>query len=72
MAERFTSKHSLTVNGHRTSITLETAFWQSLKEIAANEKRSVADIVAEIDAANPGNLSGALRVYILAYFKNKS
>ncbi|MDD9900582.1 MAG: ribbon-helix-helix domain-containing protein [Alphaproteobacteria bacterium] len=63
------AKHSVTINGHRTSITLETAFWEALKEIAAARKMPVNTLVAEIDKSHPGNLSSALRVFILNYYK---
>ncbi len=69
MTTRLSSKHSVTINGHRTSITLETLFWESLKEIAAATGKSVTSIVAEIDAKQPENLSSALRVFILEYYK---
>ncbi len=60
-------KHSLTIAGHRTSISLERAFWEDLCEIAARRGRSVAALVAEIDAARgAANLCSAIRVYVLA------
>ncbi|MCH8863079.1 MAG: ribbon-helix-helix domain-containing protein [Proteobacteria bacterium] len=64
-------KRSVSIAGHRTSVSLEQAFWQVLKEIAAAEGRSVAAIIAGVDAGGiqPGvkkaNLSSALRVYVL-------
>lgn len=64
-------KHSVTVRGHRTSITLEAPFWDSLKEIAAAEHKSVNTLIADIDAASPENLSSALRIYILDFYKNR-
>ncbi len=71
MTKRLSSKHSVTINGHRTSITLETLFWESLKEIATATDKSVTAIVAEIDAQQPENLSSALRVFILEYYKKR-
>lgn len=59
----------MTIKGHRTSITLETAFWESLKDIATARNKSINALIAEIDAAQPENLSSALRVYILGYYK---
>jgi predicted DNA-binding ribbon-helix-helix protein len=60
-------KHSLTIAGHRTSISLERAFWDGLRRIAALRGASVASLVAEIDAARGAtNLSSAIRVYVLA------
>ncbi|HEY4164272.1 MAG TPA: ribbon-helix-helix domain-containing protein [Dongiaceae bacterium] len=63
-------KHSLTIAGHRTSITLETAFWDALGEIAQARKSTVAGLIAAIDdarAADPAgpNLSSAIRVFVL-------
>lgn len=62
-------KRSVTVAGHRTSITLENAFWISLKEIAQERNQAISVILAEIDAQQPKNLSSALRVFILNHYK---
>lgn len=66
------AKHSVTVRGHRTSITLEPEFWESLKDIAAASSTSLNALIAEIDAANPDNLSSALRVFVLNYYKQRT
>jgi predicted DNA-binding ribbon-helix-helix protein len=59
-------KRSLTIAGHRTSISLEEAFWLRLKALAASRRRSLGAMIAEIDAARNGaNLSSAIRVYVL-------
>lgn len=61
-------KRSLSIAGHRTSISLEPEFWDELKAIAKLEGRSVAALVAEIDrdrAPDSGGLSSALRVFVL-------
>jgi predicted DNA-binding ribbon-helix-helix protein len=71
MAERLSKKHSITIDGHRTSITLEAAFWDSLKEIATAKNKSVNSLIGEIDATQPENLSSALRIFILNYYKTK-
>ena len=63
-------KRSVTVAGHRTSITLESAFWNSLKEIAEQRGQSINILIAEIDRQQPENLSSALRVFILYHYKN--
>ncbi len=67
-------KRSVTISGHRTSISLERPFWDALKEIACSQDVSVNELVRRIDEGrdSEGNLSGAVRVYILAHFKNKS
>jgi predicted DNA-binding ribbon-helix-helix protein len=60
------AKHSLVIAGHRTSISLEDAFWRGLKDIAASRGQSLAGLVADIDAARGGaNLSSAIRVFVL-------
>ncbi len=66
-------KRSVTIAGHRTSVSLEQAFWEALKAVADRRGLSLAAVIAEIDAANArlpapdraGNLSSALRVYVL-------
>jgi len=58
-------KHSVMVHGHQTSISLEDAFWQALKDIAGRQGRPVAALIAEVDRARDGNLSSALRVFVL-------
>jgi predicted DNA-binding ribbon-helix-helix protein len=67
-------KRSVSIAGHRTSISLERPFWDALKEIACSEDVSVNELVRRIDETRDGdgNLSGAVRVYVLAHFKNKS
>ena len=60
-------KRSLSIQGHRTSLSLEPEFWAALKQAAKAEQKSLAAIVAEIDAARAGrNLSSAIRVWVLA------
>ena len=59
-------KHSLVIAGHRTSISLEDAFWQALKAAAAERGLAIAALVAEIDAGRgEANLSSAIRVHLL-------
>ncbi|MDY8108607.1 ribbon-helix-helix domain-containing protein [Fulvimarina sp. 2208YS6-2-32] len=62
-----TVKRSLSVRGHRTSITLEEAFWRRLNRLAVDEGVSAAELVARIDEARDPtvNLSSALRVHML-------
>lgn len=60
-------KRSLTIAGHRTSITLEDAFWTELKAAASEMGLTVAALVASIDACRePAGLSAAIRVFLLA------
>lgn len=67
------AKHSLVVAGHRTSVSLERAFWDALKAAAAEEGCSLAALVARVDAARgAANLSSALRVFALQRAQMKS
>ena len=59
-------KRSLTIAGHRTSLSLEPEFWDALKRAASADKKSLAALVGEIDAGRDGrNLSSAIRVWVL-------
>jgi predicted DNA-binding ribbon-helix-helix protein len=63
-------KHSVSIAGHSTSITLEAAFWDALAAIAARRGTTIAGLIARIDdsrATDPGapNLSSAIRVFVL-------
>lgn len=59
------AKRSVLVAGHHTSLTLEDVFWEALKDIAAAREVSVNALVTEIDAGRTGNLSSAVRVFVL-------
>jgi predicted DNA-binding ribbon-helix-helix protein len=59
-----TKKHSLTIAGHATSLTLELIFWEALKAAAEAEGKPLAALVAEIDEARTTNLSSAIRVWL--------
>ena len=69
-------KRSVTIDGHRTSISLEDAFWAELSEIARGRGLSLNALVAEVDhtRGNPqaGNLSSALRLYVLDDLRKRS
>ncbi|MBS0242379.1 MAG: ribbon-helix-helix domain-containing protein [Proteobacteria bacterium] len=66
-------KRSIFIKKKRTSISLEEEFWRGLLEIARIEKRSLASLWSEItETSTSGNLSSATRVWILAYFRNRS
>ena len=58
-------RRSVVLAGHRTSISIERAFWDALKEIAAAEGVSLNRLVTDIDRARPGNLSSAVRLFVL-------
>ncbi|MFM9848354.1 MAG: ribbon-helix-helix domain-containing protein [Hyphomicrobiaceae bacterium] len=63
-------KRSFSIAGHRTSISLEAPFWTALKDAAAREGVSVAQLVARIDGhRNGANLSSAVRVWLLDYYR---
>ncbi len=67
------AKRSVTIAGHRTSVSLEEAFWEALAEIARERGLSLGALVAEIDAGRgTGNLSSALRLHVLAAFRAKA
>jgi len=72
-ADLMIRKHSATLHGHRTSISLEDAFWEELKTIAEKRKISFAALLAEIDDNRPvdSNLSSSLRVYVLNWLKTR-
>ena len=62
-------KRSVVFNGHKTSVSLEDAFWNSLKEIAHAHGMTVSKLVAEIDNARQhNNLSSAVRLFVLDQF----
>lgn len=76
-------KRSFTIAGHKTSISLEAPFWDALNEIAAAEGVTNARLVARIDRnrddkerhgekISPTNLSSAIRLFILAYYRGGS
>ena len=72
MAKYPVEKRSVTIRGHRTSVSLEAPFWDALKDIAAAEGRSLGSLIAEVDESAQGNLSSALRVYVLKWVQERS
>lgn len=63
-------KRSVTLAGHRTSVSVEEEFWSELKAIAAKDGRAINDVLTELDAARGGNLSSAVRLYVLKRLKS--
>lgn len=64
------SKRSIVVGGHKTSVSLEDPFWAGLKEIAKHDHQTLSKLVAKIDTERrSGNLSSALRMFVLNYFR---
>ncbi len=64
-------KHSVNIQGHHTSVSLEPEFWTELKKISKVKGQSINDIIAEIDDTQPDNLSSAIRVYVLQFYLDK-
>lgn len=58
-------KRSVVIAGHRTSVSLENAFWGELKALASERGITVNQLVTEIDRDRDGNLSSAIRVFVL-------
>ncbi len=67
------TKRSITVAGHRTSVSLEEPFWQGLGEIAVDEGKSVAALIAAVDRNRTPdtNLSAAIRLFVLEWYRTK-
>ncbi len=64
-------KRSLTLRGHRTSVSLEDEFWRAFRDIAREDGRTINDLAAEIDAARPPatGLASAIRVFVLRRYR---
>ncbi|MFO1174349.1 MAG: ribbon-helix-helix domain-containing protein [Paracoccaceae bacterium] len=64
-------KHSLTLNGHRTSVSLEPEFWQAFRDMAAERHMALNALAAEIDAARIGEtgLASAIRLQVLRHYR---
>ena len=64
------AKRSIVVDGHKTSVSLEDAFWTALKEIAVQRKQRLSQLVGWIDSTRAGgNLSSALRLFVLSQYR---
>ncbi len=62
-------KRSLLIAGHPTSVTLEEEFWSALKDLAATRGTTVTALVEAIDHGREGNLSSAIRVWVLRQYR---
>ncbi len=64
-------KRSITISGHRTSVSIEEPFWQALGEIAAARRISIAALIGEVDRKRPAanGLSSAIRLFVLAWYR---
>jgi predicted DNA-binding ribbon-helix-helix protein len=65
-------KRSIVIAGHKTSVSLEDAFWKGLKDIAVGRDMTLSDLVAAIDSERKhGNLSSAIRLFVLDYYRSQ-
>ena len=62
-------KRSIVVSGHRTSVSLESPFWEVLIQIATERNVSLNRLITEVDRQRDGNLSSALRIYALKWLQ---
>ena len=66
-------KRSIVIAGHKTSVSLEDAFWKGLKEIASARNMTLSDLVASIDGGRrQGNLSSAIRLFVLDHYRSQA
>jgi predicted DNA-binding ribbon-helix-helix protein len=66
-------KRSIVIAGHKTSVSLEDAFWKGLKDIAGSRDMTLSELVAAIDSdRRHGNLSSAIRLYVLDHYRSQS
>ncbi|MCF3596250.1 ribbon-helix-helix domain-containing protein [Rhodobacteraceae bacterium LMO-12] len=67
-------KHSLSLRGHRTSVSLEEEFWQAFRDIAAERSQPLNALAAEIDEARglDGGLASAIRLFVLRHYRNRA
>ncbi|RIK98507.1 MAG: aryl-sulfate sulfotransferase [Proteobacteria bacterium] len=66
-------KRSIVVAGHKTSVSLEEAFWTGMKEISSARGMTLSELVGEIDNnRQQGNLSSAIRLYVLDHFRSRA
>ena len=65
-------KRSIVIAGHKTSVSLEDAFWSGLKDIAGTRSMTLSDLVGSIDAdRHQGNLSSAIRLFVLDHYRSQ-
>jgi predicted DNA-binding ribbon-helix-helix protein len=66
-------KRSIVVRGHKTSVSIEEAFWNGMKEISGQRCMTLSELVGEIDTKrHQGNLSSEIRLFVLDHFRNRS
>ena len=65
-------KRSIVIDGHKTSVSLEDAFWTDLKKIAHTQQVTLSELVTKIDGTREqSNLSSAIRLFVLHHFRNE-
>ena len=65
-------KHSIIIGGHKTSVSLEDVFWNALRDIARERRETLSHLVASIDTNRQfGNLSSAIRLFVLEFYKGR-
>jgi predicted DNA-binding ribbon-helix-helix protein len=64
-------KHSIVIGGHKTSVSLEHPFWKAIKEIATLRNMTLSDLLMSIDAERNGNLSSAIRLFVLEFYRSQ-
>jgi predicted DNA-binding ribbon-helix-helix protein len=67
--ESLVLSRSITIAGHKTSVTVEDAFWRGLKEIASTRHVTLSALVAGIESERTGNLSSAIRLFVLGHYR---
>jgi predicted DNA-binding ribbon-helix-helix protein len=65
-------KRSIIIDGHKTSVSLEDAFWNDLREIAHAQQATLSELVGKIDEKRQGNLSSAIRLFVLEHVMGTS
>ena len=73
MKTSLVSKRSIVIAGHKTSVSLENEFWNSLKEIAGERGVTLGELVRTIDGnRNHNNLSSAIRLFVLGFYRDQN
>ncbi len=66
------TKRSIIIGGHKTSVSLEDAFWEAMKEIAIARGTTLSNLVSSIDADRErGNLSSSIRLFVLDFYRSR-
>jgi predicted DNA-binding ribbon-helix-helix protein len=64
------TKRSIVIGGHKTSVSLEEAFWKGVKEIASKRDLTLSELIGSVDAGRlNGNLSSAIRLFVLDHYR---